>query len=58
MGTSHPYKTCLQHLHNKALQIARLRHAGEDRMVGGLTSLFNEADVSLGVVRRPTLPLK
>ena len=42
----------LQHLHDKTLQIPRLRHAGEDGMVSALTSLFDQPDVSLGVAGR------
>jgi len=37
----------LQYLHDEVLQIPGFRHAGEDRMVGGLASLFDEPDLSL-----------
>ena len=39
-------------MHNETLQIPRLRHAGEDGMVGALASLFNEPNLSLGVAGR------
>lgn len=45
-------------LHDKTLQVPRLWHTGEDGMVGAVASLFDQANVPLGVVRRPTLPLK
>src|SRR6187200_1353600 len=56
MSTSCPSRsescTCsklLQHLHDETFQISRLRHAGEDGMVGALASLFDQANLSLGV---------
>ena len=42
----------LQHLHDETLQIPRLRHAGKDGVVGTLVSLFDQADLSFGVVGR------
>lgn len=35
----------LQHLHDEALQIPRLRHAGEDGMVSAVASLLHQPDV-------------
>ncbi len=42
----------LQHLHNKTLQIPRFRHTSENGMVGALTPLFNQSNLSLGVACR------
>ena len=39
-------------LHDKTLQVPRLRHSGKDGMVGTLAPLFDKPDVSLGVARR------
>lgn len=39
----------LQHLHDEALQIPRLRHAGEDGMVGALAPLLDQPDLTLSV---------
>src|SRR6478752_2198527 len=43
------HQNLLQHLHDETLQIPRLRHAGQNRMVGALASLLDKPDVSFGV---------